>query len=159
MFGSEELFPAFKFSETGDIPEVAENKQIPQSSYTEIIESFAYTCSATSHYAKFYDAAFPSRQMLSQCIQLYRDNFESILPFIHPATFDVSSSHWLLILAMAAVGSHYLEIENSEGFTVAIHEFLRRAIETVVTSSIPLFCHNSLLTDLLGREREVSKTF
>jgi hypothetical protein len=149
-FGSEELFPAFKFPETGDIPEVAENKQIPQSSYTEIIESFTCTCSTTNHYAKFYDSAFPSRQMLSRCIQLYRDNFESILPFIHPATFDISLSHWLLMLAMAAVGSHYLEIEHSEGFSVAMHEFLRRAIETLVTSSIPLFYHNSFLTGLPG---------
>lgn len=137
-FGSEELFPEFKFPETGDLPDVAETKQIPQASYTEIVDSFTHTCTSTTHYAKFYDAAFPSRQLLSLCILLYRDNFESTLPFIHPATFKISSSHWLLILAMAAVGSHYLDVEHSEGFSIAMHEFLRRAIETVVTS-IPLF--------------------
>lgn len=140
-FGNEEAFPAFKFPETGDLPEVAETKQIPQGSYTEITESFTHTCTTTTHYSKFYNVAFPSRQVLSLCILLYRDNFESILPFTHPATFNISSSHWLLMLAMAAVGSHYLEIEHSEGFSIAIHEFLRRAIEAVVTSFLPLICH------------------
>lgn len=138
-FGNEELFPAFKFPETGELTESAEPKQIPQSSYNEIFESFTHTCSTTSHYMKFYDSVFPSRNTLSRCIQLYRDNFEALLPFIHPATFDTCTSHWLLILAMAAVGSHYLEIEQSEGFSIAIHEFLRRAIETLVCSSILFF--------------------
>lgn len=133
-FGSEELFPAFKFPEIGDLSEVPEPKQIPQSCYNEIFESFTHTCSTTSHYAKFYDSVFPSRNTLSQCTQLYRDNFEALLPFIHPATFVISTSDWLLILALAAVGSHYLEIEQSDGFSIAIHEFLRRAIETLVTS-------------------------
>jgi hypothetical protein len=142
-FGSEELFPAFNFPETGDLIEVAEPKQIPQSSYNEIIECFTHTCSTTSHYVKFYDSVFPSRNILSRCIQLYRDNFEAILPFIHPATFDISTSHWLLILAMAAVGSHYLEIEQSNDFSVAIHEYLRRALETLVSSPILFFQHLS----------------
>ena len=138
--GSEETFPAFKFPEVGDVPEVAETKQIPQTSYSEILESFTHNCITTNHFSKFYDAAFPSRQVLSVCILLYRDNFDSILPFIHPATFDISSSHWLLLLAMAAIGSHYLDAEHSESFSVSMHEFLRRAIATVVTSKFP-FCH------------------
>jgi hypothetical protein len=133
--GTEEVFPAFMFPENIDLPEVTETKQIAQDTYTDIIESFARTCMATDHYSKFRNASFPTRQVVSRCILLYRDNFESILPFIHPATFDISSSHWLLILAMAAVGSHYLDIEHSEVFSIAMHEFLRRAIETMVTSS------------------------
>jgi Fungal Zn(2)-Cys(6) binuclear cluster domain len=142
-FNSEEMFPAFKFPEVGELPEVPENQQIPQGSYAEIIESYTHTCITSNHYAKFYDAALPSRQTLSLCVLLYRDNFESTLPFIHPATFDVSSSHWLLLLALAAVGSHYLETELSESFSIATHEFLRRAIETMVTFCVPSLCHVS----------------
>ena len=131
--GSEEQFPAFKFPEIGDISEVAETKMIPQTIYSEILESFTHNCITTTHFSEFYDGTFPSRQILSLCILLYRDNFDSILPFIHPASFDISSSHWLPLLAMAAVGSHYLDTEHSEAFSIAIHEFLRRATAAAVS--------------------------
>ncbi|KAE9379029.1 hypothetical protein N431DRAFT_396985 [Stipitochalara longipes BDJ] len=127
-FGSDEHILAFKFPEIGDVPEVAETKQISQNTYSEISESFTNTCISTTHFSNFYDGAFPSRQVLSLCVLLYMDNFDSILPFIHPATLDISSSHWLLLLAMAAAGSHYLDTEHSEAFSIAMHEFLRRAI-------------------------------
>jgi hypothetical protein len=40
-----------------------------------------------------------------------------------------------LILALAAVGSHYLDIEDSRVYSAAMHEFLRRAIQGVVSAS------------------------
>ncbi len=57
---------------------------------------------------------------------------------------------------MAAVGSHYLEIEQSDGFSIAMHEFLRRAIEPSVTS---LSCSFSIFSNLTpGRDRKVPET-
>jgi len=141
MQGSEKLFPAFKFPETGNLPDnnIADTNLITQDSYSEMVRIFDLTCTASNHYSNFYATAFPSRQMLSRCVLLFRNNFESILPFIHPASFHVSTTHWLFILAMAAVGSLYFDNEHSEGFGIAMHEFLRRAIETVVISSAHLF--------------------
>jgi hypothetical protein len=157
----EEISPNFQFSETVDFPDdsIADISQIPQSTYGEIVRIFNLTCTTSTHYSNFYGTVFPSRHMLSRCVLLYRDNFESILPFLHPATFDLSTSHWLLILAIAAVGSHYLDT-GSEGFCIAMHEFLRRAIETVVSSPCPSSSTvSSNINCLLDRERKGSETF
>jgi hypothetical protein len=112
--------------------------QIPQDTYYEIVRMFTRTCITSTHYSNFHSRNFPSLQMFSQFIRLYTDNFQTILPFIHPPTFNVSATHWLLILALAAVGSHYIDIQDAEILVVAMHELLHRAIETVVSSSFRL---------------------
>jgi hypothetical protein len=112
--------------------------QVPQDTYYEIVRMFTRTCIASTHYSNFHSRNFPSLQMFSQFVRLYTDNFQSILPFIHPPTFNVSATHWLLILALAAVGSHYIDIQDAEILVVGMHELLHRAIETVVSSSFRL---------------------
>jgi hypothetical protein len=62
------------------------------------------------------------------------ENFQPILPFLHQPTLDLSTTHWLLILALASIGSHYMESEDNELFVVAMHEFTRRAIQAFVSS-------------------------
>ena len=70
---------------------------------------------------------------MSRFVSLYVEHFQPILPFIHPATLNLSSSHWLLVLAMAAIGSHYVGVEDVDVLVVAMHEFLRRAISMMVS--------------------------
>lgn len=61
------------------------------------------------------------------------DYFQPVLPFIHPATFSAQTSHWLLVIAMAAIGSQYVELEDAEFYIIGLHEFLRRALNTLVS--------------------------
>lgn len=120
-------------------------KQIPVEIYGEILHVFSQTCVTSSHFSPFHSGDFPSLESLRFFVRLYIEHFQPILPFIHPATFNLSSSHWLLTLAMAAIGSHYVDIEDVEVLVAAMHEFLRRAINTVVSSlEIPL---ENLLSD------------
>ncbi|TVY27781.1 Zinc finger protein [Lachnellula hyalina] len=109
-------------------------RPLPLHIYDEISEIFSLTCIASNHYSGFSSSSFPPLPLFNHFIQLYFDNFQSILPFTHPPTFDLSTSHWLLILALAAVGSHYLDVEDSRIYSAPIHEFLRRAIQTVEES-------------------------
>lgn len=111
------------------------HRPLPLHIYNEISETFSLTCIASNHYPEFSGSSFPTLPLFDHFIQLYFDNFQSILPFTHQPSSDLSASHWLLILALAAVGSHYLGIEDSRIYSAPIHEFLRRAIQTVVSSS------------------------
>lgn len=110
------------------------SKQIPIEVYSEILHVFSQTCVTSSYFSPFHTADFPSLESLGLFVRLYIEHFQPILPFIHPATFNLSSSHWLLTLAMAAIGSHYVDVEDVEVLVVAMHEFLRRAINMAVSS-------------------------
>ncbi|KAH9222808.1 hypothetical protein DL95DRAFT_285815 [Leptodontidium sp. 2 PMI_412] len=107
-------------------------EELPLSVYDEISRMFHLTCVSSAVYSNFYGDSFPTLQAISHFICLFTQHFRPSLPFLHPTTFDISSTHWLLILAMAAVGSHYADTESSGSLVVAMHEFLRRAVLTAV---------------------------
>jgi hypothetical protein len=138
-YDGQELREGFMFSirdESQDNLLASNAEEIPQSIYNEIVRVFSLTCIASTHYAPFQSGTFPSLRILGHYVRLYIENFQPIFPFIHPATFDLRTSHWLLVLAVAAVGNHFIESEEMELDTVAMHEFTRRAIQTVVSHLI-----------------------
>jgi len=100
--------------------------------YEEILKVFKFSCVTSMHYSRFSAPTFPSLSTFSLFMHLFNQNFRSILPFIHPATFNPTRSHWLLILALAAAGSHFVGNEESRLYSLPMHEFLRRAIQVVV---------------------------
>jgi len=129
----QDSYLVFMFPEHADAD--GNSIEVPRSVYSELFQIFDLTCINSTHFENFHSAAFPSRKLLSRLVWLYKDNFQSTLPFIHPSTFDITTSHWLLTLALVAAGSHYLEIDSSDLLVVSMHEFLRRAIQTVVSGT------------------------
>lgn len=105
---------------------------IPANVYSEIFRVFSLTCVSSTQYPHFQGNSIPSLYTFSRYVHNYIQHFRTILPFTHPTTFDLSTTHWLLILAMAAIGSHYNDSPGAPDITFALHEFLRRAILTVV---------------------------
>ncbi len=136
MSQASENLPEFKFpdfEEFRDQPKpLSVNVEIPDDVYHEILRIFNITCVTSTHFSSFQGGLFPSSQTLSHFVYLYKENFQSILPFIHPSSFNISKSHWLLILALATTGSHFQESDGAELLAVALHEFLNRAIQAVV---------------------------
>ncbi|KAI9737326.1 MAG: hypothetical protein M1834_009479 [Cirrosporium novae-zelandiae] len=111
-------------------------KLLDQRAYREILECFQHTCISPSYFFDAFESSnFPSCDVLNQLIQFYIEFFQPLLPFIHPSTLDLTKSHWLLALAMATIGSHYVDIEESERCVASMHEFLRRAIHVTTTIS------------------------
>lgn len=87
---------------------------------------YSQTCINNSPYfIQFQHGQFPAGPTLSRFIANYIEFFHQTLPFLHLPTFDIKNSHWLLLLAMAAMGSQY---HSSSSYTRPMHEFLRRAI-------------------------------
>lgn len=115
---------------------------IPAAVYSDILRMYSLTCTSSSHYSNFQGGPFPSLQMFNRFVRLFGSHFRAILPFIHPPSFDVLSTDWLFTLALATVGSHYVE-DGSGQLVIAMSEFLRRVLQTVVrtqSSSAKLAC-------------------
>lgn len=130
-------YPTFTFPESEEHQDdpstsISNIESIPTNVYSEIFRIFNLSCVSSNNYHNFQGGSFPSLPMLSWFVQHYTQNFRSIIPFTHPSRFDLSTSHWLLILAMATIGSHYNDTSGAEVITLALHEFLRRAVLTVV---------------------------
>ena len=143
---SQLLRRGFMFPNTDDpqgISSIPTTEDVPLTIYNEILQMFNITCISSTHYAPFQSISFPSRKVLGRSVHLYIDNFQPIFPFMHPATLNLSSSHWLLILAFASIGNHYMAFQDAEVFIIAMHEFTRRAIQYMVGKAS--FCDFSLL--------------
>lgn len=125
------MFP--NIDDSHDTPNISATEEIPLAMYNEIIQVFSLTCITSTHYTPFQSGAFPSQNALRRSIHLYFENFQPVFPFLHPATFNLSTSHWLLVVAVTAVGNHYIESEDTELLTGAMHEFTRRAIQYMVS--------------------------
>jgi hypothetical protein len=126
-------FPAIEFGAQDDpAGSSLGTKRIPIEIYSEVSRVFSKTCITSTYFSPFHTGDFPSLEAMSRFVSLYVEHFQPILPFIHPATLNLSSSHWLLVLAMAAIGSHYAGVEDVD-LVVAMHEFLRRAISMTVS--------------------------
>lgn len=76
----------------------------------------------------FHPVTFPPKSFIETLVGLYIDSFHPVFPLLHLPSLSDVDTHWLLLLAIAAVGSHYLKFESSEVFAGSIHEFLQRVI-------------------------------
>lgn len=140
--GSFELGFGFVNTDERDILETTHS--IPVGTYNTIFDMFSTTCVNSTHFPNFSSTGFPSCEDLAGCILLYFEKFQDTLPFLHAPTFDVETTHWLLVLAIASIGMQYRhgELRNA----VAMQEFLRRSISTVESiSGIPLAHNHEIL--------------
>lgn len=97
--------------------------------YEAMKNCFQGTCvTQTTSLPTFYPIEFPPVSFIENLIGLYVDSFQSLLPMLHLPSLVSSKTHWLLLLATAAIGSHSLELEGSEIFVESMHEFVQRAI-------------------------------
>ncbi|KNG84006.1 hypothetical protein ANOM_007788 [Aspergillus nomiae NRRL 13137] len=75
----------------------------------------------------FKRLALPDLNRLNCLVQLYFEYFHSQMPFIHPVMFE-SDSSWILVLAVAAIGSQYTKMAKGKQYIIVLSELLRRAI-------------------------------
>jgi hypothetical protein len=117
--------------------EAACNRQIEAPTYDKIYHSFLQLCRTDNPlYPKFESGNFPSADSLSSFIYLYFDSFQPVYPLFHSPTFNPNSCHWLVTLAVSAVGCRFSGLTPLDECTAAFDEFLRRAINIEVRHSI-----------------------
>ncbi|KAL7919969.1 fungal-specific transcription factor domain-containing protein [Trichoderma austrokoningii] len=85
--------------------------------------------------------AIPSLECIAQCLHSYFEVFHPTFPFIRKATFlEKSSKDWMLLLAVAVVGSKYTTHDDEERLHSLSPEFMA-AMDTIPMGRL---CHDRL---------------
>lgn len=109
--------------------EVLFNRQIEASMYEKIHHCFLQLCCMDNFlFPKFESGNFPNAQVLTSFVRFYFASFQPVYPIFHHPTFDPNKCHWLVTLAVSAIGCHFSHVPETAQTRVAFHEFLRRAI-------------------------------
>lgn len=66
-------------------------------------------------------------------VELYFEHFDMQFPFVHPSRLDNQDVSWVLLLAIAAVGSHYSTLKQAPEYTAVLTDLLERAVESLVS--------------------------
>ncbi|KAG9500597.1 hypothetical protein J7337_009079 [Fusarium musae] len=69
------------------------------------------------------------KDILHAFVELYFEYFDCQFPFLHPSRMEDPDLPWILLLAVAAVGSHYSEIQGADEYNSALSNLLARAVE------------------------------
>ncbi|EUC27774.1 hypothetical protein COCCADRAFT_68817, partial [Bipolaris zeicola 26-R-13] len=103
-------------------------------------------------------APFVHDRIFHAFIDLYFEHFDPQFPFLHPNRLNVDEVPWILLLAVAAVGSHYSEMTDAQRYNLTLVDLLCRAVESkvnlVVIQSIMLL-HILLMFSGSYRERVI----
>ncbi|KAK4503921.1 hypothetical protein PRZ48_004836 [Zasmidium cellare] len=115
--------------------------KISAGTYNAILESYQRLCiSPPPGWAAYGPVELPSVDILTLLLGLYHRHFSQTLPVLHPLSFGEDGPQQGLALAMAALGTHYLEDAGSARLSKSMHEFVRRLLlyqqETVSDGSL-----------------------
>jgi hypothetical protein len=88
-------------------------------------------------------STLPSLECITHSVQSYFATFHSTFPFIRKTTFlEQSRKDWMLLLAVAVVGSKYTPIDEEEDRLHALSPELIAALDSM---SISRLCHDRLM--------------
>ncbi|KAL2071345.1 hypothetical protein VTL71DRAFT_12580 [Oculimacula yallundae] len=96
--------------------------------YHEMTKHFARYNRDDEYWSTFTSSDFPPITHINIFIQVYFEEFHSLLPFLHKATFTPTIDQWILSLGVAAIGCIFSLATNSRIASFNLLEFLRRAI-------------------------------
>ncbi|KAJ9607405.1 hypothetical protein H2200_008478 [Cladophialophora chaetospira] len=125
--GTQYAFPELADSLSSLSPETAPD-YCSVATHRLLFGFFRQLCLETTMPAPFQSGAFPAANILNTYIALYFANFHESLPIIHLASFG-SETHWLVVLAVAAIGSTFAKGLHDPDTREALQEFLRRAVD------------------------------
>lgn len=105
-----------------------ENVECSPLAFDSILNAFRKLCVEKALRSPFETSMFPDLGILNACINLYFDNFHPNFPLLHKASFG-PQSHWILVLAVVAIGSTFTKAPYALDLRESFQELLRRAVE------------------------------
>ncbi|KAL2821597.1 fungal-specific transcription factor domain-containing protein [Aspergillus granulosus] len=122
-------FPISQEVHGESVPNTSVNCNLDPPAYDQLYDAFSRLCCQDNFlYPKFETDSFPDTRMISSFLQHYFQFCHPLYPMLHAPSFNPNKCHWMLILAIAAMGSHCAGVCEQNGTVTAFHEFLRRAI-------------------------------
>ncbi|KAJ5160007.1 uncharacterized protein N7482_007011 [Penicillium canariense] len=130
-------------------------RPIEVTTYNEIYRNFLLLCRTDNPFFETFESEnFPTTEESSRYLAYYFDSFQAVYPIFHILTFDPNQCHWILTLALLAVGCHSSSIHEADECTTAFHEMLRRAIyvekEKHHAGSVSLDLLQAMLLNCIG---------
>lgn len=106
----------------------ASSPYLTSETYEALQFRFSELC-LTRHraFSMYSSSKFPSHASFDMFVHLYFENFDTIIPIMHSQVTNINN-HWLLALAVCAVGCQYVEADEFSDCVVPLHELLRRGI-------------------------------
>ncbi|OQV07599.1 Fungal Zn2-Cys6 binuclear cluster domain-containing protein [Cladophialophora immunda] len=101
----------------------------PGATYELISSRFRNLCVETTSPTPFRGFDFPPFEVVNTCIDLYFENFHKNFPLLHQASFGPQSD-WIVVLAVATIGSSFAKSSYGPEVREAFQEFLRRAVDS-----------------------------
>ncbi|KAH7088225.1 hypothetical protein FB567DRAFT_333648 [Paraphoma chrysanthemicola] len=97
--------------------------------YENLLWQFGKLCLNDHNvFPRFNSANFPSLAALNLFAMLYFDNFDPIVPIVHHCVVSLHD-HWILALAICAVGCQYAEADEFSNCVEPLHLMLHRALK------------------------------
>ncbi|KAL5341555.1 fungal-specific transcription factor domain-containing protein [Aspergillus crustosus] len=122
-------FPPPHEMQIDTVPDTSVNCNIETSTYDQIHDAFGRLCCTDNFLYPIYETNnFPDAQRLSGFLSHYFHFYHSLYPILHTPTFNPNKCHWIVTLALAAIGSHSANFCEQNGTAMGLHEFLRRAL-------------------------------
>lgn len=133
-------------------------RPIETSTYDEIYRHFLLLC-RNDHpiFEEFESENFPTADECTRFIVVYFDSFQAVYPILHLPTFDPNHCHWLLTLAVVAIGCHASNIPETDQCTAAFHEMIRRALSVEVCHFFSVFRVGACSFLCYARERKAAR--
>jgi hypothetical protein len=105
---------------------------VSQESYDQLLQGIEATCDGLHGSQRFILSTFPPRTVYNCFVQLYFEYYHSVFPLIHQPTFNPSRSHWLEVLAVAAIGCRFSKAPLSLKCSHTLLWLLGRSIHQLV---------------------------
>lgn len=103
--------------------------EIEQSTYEHAKNHFQRLCSVhTALWPAFEPNTFPSKPCLEHLTGLYFKHFDPTFPFLKPANMLECRQDGVLLIAVSAIGSHYLEGHDATLIIAGLRELTRRTL-------------------------------
>lgn len=147
-------FPSTHGINLDNVSEVAISvKPIETNTHRELYRNFLLLCRTDNPFFEMFESEnFPTAEECTGYLACYFDSFHDVYPILHLPTFDPSRCHWLLVLAIVAIGCHTSNIHDAHQCMDAFNEMIRRAIYVEVR--VPFYPRDSMYLQVsLGRKK------
>jgi hypothetical protein len=136
-------------AEDVELEDFAHVERVP-ADITEKVLQIANEIQVNSNYPKFIQLKIPPPSVLNSWVQLYFEHFHPVFPILHKATFVPSRTNPFLVFVVAALGSHFSNINGSFPCLKGMHELIRRYTAYTVRPVGKIIDHyNSLISRIV----------
>ncbi|TLD07394.1 hypothetical protein PgNI_10108 [Pyricularia grisea] len=102
------------------------------------VPSHAYEGLRNFYAAQSQDStpSFVPIRLIKAFVDLYFEYFDPQFPFLHVSHLEAEDLPWILLLATAAIGSYYSELDDIQDYTSILCDLLGRAVESEAMAQI-----------------------